>query len=243
MRPPAPRPSHRDPMRVLAIDTSAAAASVAIYDAAERATLFAESREMAHGQAEALAPMVARALAELDGGVQTPGARKRMRRARIFTGIRIGLALARAICAWVGRAGDRRFDPHRVCDPSAPRAEARRHRLGDRRRARPDLPAAVRSFGPTDLCPAGGETARSGALDRPRAGVPRRQRGARSSPKRRFAPASTSTPRRRPTIPTSSRSRSSARSSIPRRRRRDRYTSSRLTRSPTEGYAVARVEG
>ena len=84
-------------MRVLALDTSCAAASVAIYDAATHETLACETREMAHGHAEALAPMVERALMDLDGGVATisrlavcigPGS---------FTGIRIGLAMARAM--------------------------------------------------------------------------------------------------------------------------------------------------
>src|ERR1700684_361569 len=84
-------------MRVLAIDTSCGAASVAVYDAAMRATLAAETREMMRGHAEALAPMAERALSEVEGGAQSisrvavcvgPGS---------FTGIRIGLAMARAI--------------------------------------------------------------------------------------------------------------------------------------------------
>ena len=58
-------------MRVLAIDTSCAAASVAIYDSVRHETLALETREMANGHAEALAPMVERALREIDGGAGT----------------------------------------------------------------------------------------------------------------------------------------------------------------------------
>ncbi len=84
-------------MRILAIDTSSGACSVAIYDAETRQTLAAESQVMAHGHAEALAPMVERLMAGVEGGFASldrmavcvgPGS---------FTGIRIGLAMARAM--------------------------------------------------------------------------------------------------------------------------------------------------
>lgn len=89
-------------MRILALDTSCAAASVAVYDAAERRVLASETLAMAQGHAEALAPMVQRAMAQVEGGIATieriavcvgPGS---------FTGIRISLAMARAMGVAVG---------------------------------------------------------------------------------------------------------------------------------------------
>jgi tRNA threonylcarbamoyl adenosine modification protein YeaZ len=84
-------------MRILAIDTSCAAASVAVYDTELRTALVAETVAMAQGHAEALGPMVRRAMEKFDGGFPTldriavcvgPGS---------FTGIRIGIAMARAM--------------------------------------------------------------------------------------------------------------------------------------------------
>jgi tRNA threonylcarbamoyl adenosine modification protein YeaZ len=89
-------------MRVLAIDTSCGACSVAVYDSTPRVALASETVAMAQGHAEALAPMVQRAMALVEGGFASldriavcvgPGS---------FTGIRIGLAMARAIGVALG---------------------------------------------------------------------------------------------------------------------------------------------
>jgi tRNA threonylcarbamoyl adenosine modification protein YeaZ len=84
-------------MRILAIDTSCGAASVAVVESGQIEPLAVVSRTMAHGHAEALAPMVVQAAGNVEGGLASldriavttgPGS---------FTGIRVGLALARAM--------------------------------------------------------------------------------------------------------------------------------------------------
>jgi tRNA threonylcarbamoyladenosine biosynthesis protein TsaB len=83
-------------MRILAIDTSCGAASVAIVESGQIEPLAVVSRVMARGHAEALAPMVEEValgvggLATLDRIVVTTGPGS-------FTGIRVGLAMARAM--------------------------------------------------------------------------------------------------------------------------------------------------
>ncbi len=84
-------------MRILAIDTSCGAASVAIVDSDVVEPLTVISRAMARGHAEALAPMVEEASRAVEGGLASldriavatgPGS---------FTGIRVGLAMGRAM--------------------------------------------------------------------------------------------------------------------------------------------------
>jgi len=84
-------------MRILAIDTSCGAASVAALESGRVDPLWAVSRTMARGHDQALAPMVEEAALYIEGGLPSldriavttgPGS---------FTGIRVGLALARAM--------------------------------------------------------------------------------------------------------------------------------------------------
>jgi tRNA threonylcarbamoyladenosine biosynthesis protein TsaB len=84
-------------MRILAIDTSCGAASVAVAESGLAEPLAVISRAMARGHAEALAPMVEEAMGGVEGGFASldriavttgPGS---------FTGIRVGLAMARAM--------------------------------------------------------------------------------------------------------------------------------------------------
>ena len=89
-------------MKILAIDTALGAVSACIYASEGRLTLASESIAMARGHAEALLPLVDRVMSRLDGGVGAldriavtvgPGS---------FTGIRVGVAAARAFALACG---------------------------------------------------------------------------------------------------------------------------------------------
>ena len=58
-------------MRILAIDASCGAASVAVVESGRAEPLAVASRPMARGHAEALAPMVAEAMRDIEGGFAT----------------------------------------------------------------------------------------------------------------------------------------------------------------------------
>ena len=83
-------------MRILAIDTSCGAASVAAFEGATRETLASRVMPMRLGHADALTPLVQSVMAEVDGGFASLDAIAATIGPGSFTGIRIGLALARA---------------------------------------------------------------------------------------------------------------------------------------------------
>jgi tRNA threonylcarbamoyladenosine biosynthesis protein TsaB len=89
-------------LRVLAIDTALLACSACVFDGATDSELTAESTLMERGHAEALMPMIQRVAGAVDGGFASidrisvtvgPGS---------FTGLRVGIAAARAIALGLG---------------------------------------------------------------------------------------------------------------------------------------------
>ena len=83
-------------MRILALDTSRGAASAAVYDGDARLAFARESEPMSRGHAEALAPMVERVL-KASGGAAALGKVAVTVGPGSFTGLRIGVAMAKAI--------------------------------------------------------------------------------------------------------------------------------------------------
>jgi tRNA threonylcarbamoyladenosine biosynthesis protein TsaB len=84
-------------MRILAIDTSCDAASAAVVESGRAEPLAAMSRPMTRGHADALAPMVEETMRGIDGGFASLARIAVATGPGSFTGIRIGLAMARAM--------------------------------------------------------------------------------------------------------------------------------------------------
>lgn len=90
-------------MRVLALDTSLAACSVAVFDTDEGGVLARESRPMDRGHAEALMPMVARVMSEADTDFAELGRIVVTIGPGSFTGLRVGVAAARGLALAAGK--------------------------------------------------------------------------------------------------------------------------------------------
>lgn len=84
-------------MRILAIDTSCGAASVAVVEGGRAEPLAVMSWPMARGHADALAPMVEEVMRGVEGGFPSLARVAVATGPGSFTGIRIGLAMARAM--------------------------------------------------------------------------------------------------------------------------------------------------
>jgi tRNA threonylcarbamoyladenosine biosynthesis protein TsaB len=84
-------------MRILAIDTSCGAASVAVVEGGRAAPLAVMSRSMARGHADVLPLMVEEAMRGIDGGFPSLARIAVATGPGSFTGIRVGLAMARAM--------------------------------------------------------------------------------------------------------------------------------------------------
>ncbi len=84
-------------MRILAIDTSVGAASVAVVEGNRAAPLAVMSRPMTRGHADALPLMVEEVMRGIDGGFPSLARIAVTTGPGSFTGIQIGLAMARAM--------------------------------------------------------------------------------------------------------------------------------------------------
>ena len=84
-------------MRILAIDTALPAVSVCVLDAGSSVPVARASIPMEKGHAEALMPLVARVMAQVEGGFASLGRIAVTVGPGSFTGIRIGVAAARGI--------------------------------------------------------------------------------------------------------------------------------------------------
>ena len=89
------RPSR--PRIILAIDTALGAASACLLDMTSAKPLAAETLPMERGHAEALIPLLDRLVARLDGGFDALGRVAVTVGPGSFTGIRVGVAAARAV--------------------------------------------------------------------------------------------------------------------------------------------------
>jgi len=84
-------------MKILAIDTALPAVSVCVLDTADALPEAVESVAMERGHAEALLPMIDRVMARIDGGFDALGRIAVTVGPGSFTGLRVGIAAARAI--------------------------------------------------------------------------------------------------------------------------------------------------
>ena len=176
-------------MRILAIDTSCGAASVAVVDSGQAEPLAVMSRPMARGHAEALAPMVEEAMRGLEGGFASLGAHRGRDRSRLLHRHPRRPRDGAGDGGGARDSGGRRLDVGRLRRAAAQRAPARNHRRRDRRSPRLGLFPVVRGVRPSAGAAALRHAARMRAGDRRgsgmaggRCGRAYRQRGASRRP-------------------------------------------------------------
>ena len=176
-------------MRILAIDTSCGAASVAVVESGRAEPLAVMSRPMTRGHADALAPMVEEAMRGIDGGFASLARIAVAMGPGSFTGIRIGLAMARAMALAlaipvVGVSTLAAFAAPLLSEPRTGIIAAAidaRHGVG--------LFPVVRGVRPSAGAAALRHAARMRARDRRGASLVRRRRRRASSPAKLSAPA------------------------------------------------------
>jgi len=88
---------------VLALDTALAACSVCLFDAERDKVIASASAMLGKGHAEALLPMLERVIAKLDGGWGAIGRIGVVVGPGSYTGLRVGIAAARAVALATGR--------------------------------------------------------------------------------------------------------------------------------------------